>query len=368
VRILLDGKAVDILAVSMSDSAVHMIDQRLLPFKLLVRRLSTWESTVQAIKDMVTRGAGSVGVAGAFAVAQAALQTKAATAKDLRDQLAVIVRTIAQTRPTAVTLQGAAQSCLAAAEGANDTAKLRQQVKTAAAAVLSRDMKASRAIGQVGHLLLQKGCRILTHCNAGALGFQDHGTALAVVRFAQTAGKQPHVYVSETRPWLQGSRLTTWELQQEGIPHELVVDSVCAWLFQQKRVDAVIVGADRIAANGDVANKIGTYDKAVLAHEHGVPFYVAAPTNTFDLSTPNGQGIEIEERTAQEVLTVVGRLSSKRIGSVQVAPDGTSALNPVFDVTPAKYVSGFITEQGVLTLVSAKAIQSLVHASRSVSV
>jgi methylthioribose-1-phosphate isomerase len=343
----------------MFGSAVHMIDQRLLPFKLLIRRLSTWEATVQAIKDMVTRGAGSVGVAGGFAVAQAALQTKAATAKELRDQLAVIVRTIAQTRPTAITLQGAAQFCLAAAEPAKDIGALRRHVETAAAAVLSRDMKASRAIGQVGHLLLQKGCRILTHCNAGALGFQDHGTALAVVRFAHTAGKRPHVYVSETRPWLQGSRLTTWELQQEGIPHELVVDSVCAYLLQQKRVDAVIVGADRIAANGDVANKIGTYDKAVLAHEHGVPFYVAAPTNTFDLSTRTGQGIEIEERTAQEVITVAGRLGSKRIGSVQVAPDGTSALNPVFDVTPAKYVTGFITERGVLTNASAAKIERL---------
>lgn len=349
----------------MSDSAVHMIDQRLLPFQLLVRRLSTWEGTVEAIKNMVTRGAGSVGVAGAFAVAQAALQTKATTARELRDQLAPIVRTIAQARPTAVTLQGAAQSCLAAAEPAKDAEALRQQVKTAAAAVLSRDMKASRAIGQAGQALLEKGCRILTHCNAGALGFQDHGTALAVVRFAQAAGKRPHVYVSETRPWLQGSRLTTWELLQEGVPHELVVDSVCAYLFQRKHVDVVIVGADRIAANGDVANKIGTYDKAVLAHEHGVPFYVAAPTNTFDLATRTGQRIEIEERTAQEVLTVAGRLSSKRIDSVQVAPDGTSALNPVFDVTPAKYVSGIITERGVLTQISAKTIRSLVHAGGS---
>lgn len=359
-RIILDGKAQDILAVSMVGSTVHMIDQRLLPFRLLVRRLSTWEATIQAIKDMVTRGAGSVGVAGAFAVAQAALQTKATTARELRDQLVIIVRTIAQARPTAVTLQGAARSCLAAAEPAKGIGELRQQVKAAAAAVLSRDMEASRAIGQAGQLLFPKGCRILTHCNTGALGFQDHGTALAAVRFAHAAGKQPHVYVSETRPWLQGSRLTTWELQQEGISHELVVDSACAYLFQQKRVDAVIVGADRIAANGDVANKIGTYDKAVLAHEHGIPFYVAAPTNTFDLSTRSGREIEIEERTVQEVLSVTGRLSSGRIDTVQVAPDGTSALNPVFDITPVKYVSGFVTERGVLTDVSSAKIERLV--------
>jgi len=359
VRVLVEGKAENILAVSMVDSTVRMIDQRLLPFQLLIRQLPTWEATVQAIKDMMTRGAGSVGVAGAFALAQAALQTKAATAKELRDRLTDIARTISQARPTAVTLQGATQSCLAAAQPASDVEALRRHVKTAAAAVLSRDMAASRAIGQAGQVLLHKGCRILTHCNAGALGFQDHGTALAVVRFAHEAGKRPHVYVSETRPWLQGSRLTTWELMQEGIP-ELVVDSVCAYLFQRKLVDAVIVGADRIAANGDVANKIGTYDKAILAHEHDVPFYVAAPTNTFDLSTQNGEGIEIEERTAEEVLTVAGRLPTNRIENVQVAPDGTPALNPVFDVTPAKYVTGFITERGVLTGMSAGNIRSLV--------
>jgi methylthioribose-1-phosphate isomerase len=344
----------------MADSVVQMIDQRLLPFKLLVRRFHTWQATVQAIRDMVTRGAGSVGVAAAFAVAQAALQTKAVTARELCTQLAITVKSTTEARPTAITLQSAAESCLAAAKGTEDIAQLRQQVKTAAASVLSRDMEASRAIGEAGHLLLKKRCRILTHCNAGALAFQDHGTALAVVRFAHATAKQPHVFVSETRPWLQGSRLTTWELQQEQIPHELVVDSMCAHLFQQNRVDAVIVGADRIAANGDVANKIGTYDKAILAHEHNVPFYVAAPTNTFDLSTRNGQGIQIEERGAQEVLTVTGRLGSGRIDTVQVAPDGTSALNPVFDITPAKYVTGFITERGVLTDVVPNKIERLV--------
>jgi methylthioribose-1-phosphate isomerase len=358
-RILLGGEAQDILAVSMVNSTVHMIDQRLLPFQFRIRHLSTWEATVQAIKDMVTRGAGSVGVAGAFAVAQAALRTKAATVSELRDQLAPIAGTIGQARPTAVTLERAAQSCLAAAEPAKDIRALRKLVKSAAADVLSRDMVASRSIGEAGQLLLRKGCRILTHCNAGALGFQDHGTALAVVRFAQAAGKRPHVYVSETRPWLQGSRLTTWELLQEGIPHDLVVDSVCAYLFQRGQVDAVVVGADRIAANGDVANKIGTYDKAVLAHEHGIPFYVAAPSNTFDLKTPNGQGIQIEERTAQEVLSVAGRINGGRVDSVQVAPDGTSVLNPVFDVTPAKYVTGFITERGVLTRATPSKIRRL---------
>jgi methylthioribose-1-phosphate isomerase len=359
-RIVLDGEVLNILAVSMANSVVHVIDQRLLPFKLRIRRLATWQATVQAIKDMVTRGAGSVGVAGAFAVAQAALQTKAATARELRDRLATTVKTIVQARPTAVTLQTAAKCCLAAAEETEDVGELRQQVKTAATAVLSRDMAASRAIGQAGQLLLQKRCRILTHCNTGALGFQDHGTALAVVRFAHAAAKQPHVFVSETRPWLQGSRLTTWELRQEGIPHDLAVDSACAQLLQQNRVDVVIVGADRIAANGDVANKIGTYDKAVLAHEHGIPFYVAAPTNTFDLSTKNGQEIEIEERGTQEVLTVTGCLRNGRIDTVLVAPDGTSVLNPVFDVTPAKHVTGFITERGVLTDPSPGKIERLV--------
>ena len=338
-----------------------LLDQTLLPVEERTREYTRWRDVADAIRTLVVRGAPAIGCAAAFGVALAARQSAARDGEGLVADLEEAIKGLAATRPTAVNLFWALDRMRGVAEAhrALPVPALRERLLGEAQAILDEDLAANKALGAHGAALVPERARILTHCNAGALGFQDHGTALAVVRFAHIAGKRPHVYVSKTRPWLQGSRLTTWELQQEGIPHELVVDSVCAWLFQQKRVDAVIVGADRIAANGDVANKIGTYDKAVLAHEHGVPFYVAAPTNTFDLSTPNGQGIEIEERTAQEVLTVVGRLRSKRIDSVQVAPDGTSALNPVFDVTPVKYVTGFITERGVLTNASPAKIERL---------
>jgi len=364
-RVIIGGETRDVLAVDMRGSTVFMIDQRLLPFTFRIRRLRTWQETVQAIRDLVTRGAGSVGVAGAFAFAQAALQSRAETAEELLVELRATADTIARARPTAVTLASAVYRCLEAVEDGGSRREMQRRALEAAKAVLARDMQASKAIGEVGQELLGLGSRILTHCNTGALAIQDHGTALAIIRFAHAAGKRPFVYVSETRPWLQGSRLTTWELQQEGIPHQLVVDSVCGYLFQRGLVDAVIVGADRIAANGDVANKIGTYGKAVLAREHGVPFYVAAPTDAFDLSCPTGREIEIEEREAQEVLTVTGRLPRGKVGSVQVAPEDTQVLNPVFDVTPARYITGFITERGVLTDITPGKICRLVKTGQA---
>ncbi len=345
----------------MKGQQVQMIDQRLLPFTFRISKFRTWQATVQAIKDLVTRGAGSVGVAGAFAVAQAAQQIDASTIEEWNAQLHSAAQTIAQARPTAVTLSSAVNYCLAAAESGTALAEKQHQVRVAAKAILERDMKASQAISEAGQSLLKSQYRILTHCNTGALAIQDHGTALGVIRQAHATGKEPLVYVSETRPWLQGSRLTTWELQQEGIPHHLIVDSACGYLHQQGLVDAVIVGADRIAANGDVANKIGTYEKAVLAHEHGIPFYVAAPTDAFDLACPNGHDIAIEERSAHEVRSFTGTLPNGRTGTVQIAPDTTSVLNPVFDVTPAKYVSAFITERGVLSQISLTSIKQLVH-------
>ena len=361
-RVTVNGETKDILAVDMRGSTVFMIDQRLLPFTFLVRQLKTWRETVQAIRDLVTRGAGSVGVAGAFAFAQAALQSKADSAEDILRELEEAAAVISRARPTAVTLGAAIHQCLEAVRDGGSEREVRERALRAARAVLERDLQASRAIGEAGQELFGQGSRILTHCNTGALAIQDHGTALAVIRMAHAAGKHPFVYVSETRPWLQGSRLTTWELQQEGIHHQLVVDSVCGHLFQRGLVDAVIVGADRIAANGDVANKIGTYSKAVLAREHGIPFYVAAPTYTFDLDCPTGGDIEIEEREAIEVLTVTGRLPQGGVGRVQVAPEETQVFNPVFDVTPARYITGFITEKGVLTRINTAEIRRLVGA------
>ncbi len=362
-RITIEGKTEDILAVQMENHVVTMIDQRWLPFKFELKRLESWQDTVKAIKDLVTRGSGSIGVSGAFAMAQAAHEISTTLVLEYNHLLKEAAEVIMKARPTAVNLSAAVNHCLQAAEQGTTVDEKRVLIDQAAQQVLSSDLQASREIGKTGAELLKPGSRVLTHCNTGALGIQDHGSALGVIRFAHEAGNLAMVYVSETRPWLQGSRLTTWELQQENIPHQLVVDSACGYLFNRGLVDAVIVGADRIVANGDVANKIGTYEKALLAHTHGVPFYVAATISTFDLECPSGENITIEERPAKEVRTVIGRLPTGGMGPVQVAPDKTDALNPVFDITPAKYVTGFITEKGVLTKIKPKQILKLVEKS-----
>ena len=362
-RIKVDGQTLDMLAVHMDNHIVTMIDQRWLPFKFELKKCESWQDTVKAIKDLVTRGAGSVGVAGAFAMAQAAHEISTTLVLEFNHLLNEAAGVIKKARPTAVNLSAAVNHCLQAAEQGVTVEDKRTLIDQAAQQVLSLDIHATQEMGEAGAALLNPGSRVLTHCNTGALGMQDHGSALGVIRFAHKAGNLAMVYVSETRPWLQGSRLTTWELQQEEIPHQLVVDSACGYLFFNGLVDAVIVGADRIAANGDVANKIGTYDKAILAHTHGVPFYIAASIATFDLECLSGDNMPIEERPAKEVRTVVGRLPTGGMGPVQVAPDGTEALNPVFDVTPAKYVTAFITEKGVLTKIKPKQIFQLVEKS-----
>jgi S-methyl-5-thioribose-1-phosphate isomerase len=360
-RIKVDGQTIDMLAVKMEDHVVTMIDQRWLPFKFEVKQLESWQDTVKAIKDLVTRGAGSVGVSGAFALAQAAHEITTNSVEEFIELLKEASLIIKQARPTAVTLSAAVNYCLSKAKDGITNDGKRDLIDKTAHQILALDMQASEAIGKSGAALLKPGSCVLTHCNTGALAIQDHGSALGVIHFAHQAGNIAMVYVSETRPWLQGSRLTTWELQQGNIPHKIVIDSACGYLFSQKMVDAVIVGADRIVANGDVANKIGTYEKALLAHVHRVPFYVAAPTWTFDLECSSGEHIEIEQRAAKEVRTVTGRLPTGEMGPVQVAPDNSDVLNPVFDVTPAKYVTGFITERGVLTKVNAKKIRKLVE-------
>ena len=362
-RIKVDGQTLDILAVQMDNHIVTMIDQRWLPFKFELKKCESWQDTVKAIKDLVTRGAGSVGVAGAFAMAQAAHEISTTLVLEFNHLLIEAADVIKKARPTAVNLSAAVTHCLQAAEQGTTVEEKRMFIDQAANQVLSSDIQATQQMGKAGAELLKPGSRVLTHCNTGALGMQDHGSALGVIRFAHEAGNLAIVYVSETRPWLQGSRLTTWELQQEEIPHQLIVDSACGYLFAKGMVDAVIVGADRIAANGDVANKIGTYEKAILAYTHGVPFYVAASTATIDLDSISGEDIPIEERPAKEVRTVVGRLPTGGMGPVQVAPDQTDALNPVFDITPAKYVTAIITENGVLTKIKSKQILKLVEKS-----
>jgi S-methyl-5-thioribose-1-phosphate isomerase len=311
---------------------VRYIDQRSLPYKVEIGAARTVEEVARAIEHMAVRGAPLIGVFAAYGLALAA-----AHGEDLENARARLLRT----RPTAVNLRRGIEAVWAALP--RPAAML-----AAARAFDEAEVAAGEAIGTHGLTLFRHGTRVLTHCNAGWLAVQDWGTALAPVYKAGRGGLEPFVWVSETRPRLQGSRLTAWELQQEGIAHSLVADSAAAHLIQTGRVDLMLTGADRIAANGDVANKIGTYPRALAAKAHGVPFYVAAPLTTFDRTTPTGEAIPIEERSEDEVLTVEGLDESGRVSRVRVAPPGTSAVNPAFDVTPAELIAGIVTEVGIV--------------------
>src|SRR2546425_447292 len=300
-----------------------MIDQRALPFDVRVLELRDVDQVAQAIESMAIRGAPAIGAAAAYGLALAE-----ARGEDLGRAAARLRRT----RPTGQDLFGAIDRVLRDVE---DGATARESAE----AYAREDVERCRAIGRHGRRLIKGGMRILTHCNAGALATVDVGTVMAPLRAAREAGVEFFVYVSETRPRLQGSRLTAWELGQEGIDHAIVVDGAAGHLLQTGEVDLVLVGADRIAANGDTANKIGTYPKAVLARAHGVPFYVAAPMTTVDFGARTGRAIPIEERPEDEVLTMAG---------VPVAPKGSRARNFAFDVTPARYITGFITDLGIV--------------------
>lgn len=306
-------------AVWMEGGAVKAIDQRLLPGRFKIVTIRTYTEMAEAISDMTIRGAPSIGAAAAYGMALAWSK-----GIDL-NKAAEVIRA---TRPTAHDLFYAVNLMLTRCDG---------DIVKAADTYADGIVEMCRRIGEHGAELITDGDRLLTHCNAGALATVDVGTALAPIRIAARAGKDVFVYVDETRPRLQGAKLTAWELLNEGIPHAIIPDNA-AGHFMKNSVDMVIVGADRIARNGDFANKIGTYSKAVLAKENKVPFYVAAPVSTFDFFTKNGKGIVIEERSEDEVLWV---------GDCRVAPRGSKALNPCFDVTPAKYVKGFVTEKGV---------------------
>lgn len=310
----------DIRALWMEKGAVRAIDQRILPGKFGIVTIRTHEEMADAISDMTIRGAPSIGAAAAYGMALAWLNRK---------DLGRAARMIRATRPTAHDLFYAVDWMLARRDG--DLVKAADEYADAI-------VEMCRKIGENGSRLIKDGYRILTHCNAGALATVDFGTALAPMRVAHRSGKDIFVYVDETRPRLQGAKLTAWELVNEGIPHRIIPDNA-AGHYMKDSVDIVIVGADRIAANGDFANKIGTYSKAVLAKENGVPFYVAAPVSTFDRRIRTGREIVIEERDEDEVL---------RVGSCRIAPEGSRALNPAFDVTPSRYVRGFITENGIL--------------------
>jgi methylthioribose-1-phosphate isomerase len=317
-----DGERMDIRALWMDGGKVRFIDQKLLPHRFEFIDAETLEDVAAFIEDMTVRGAPSIGAAGSYGMALAQL-----TGMDPRSAAERLKRT----RPTAFDLFYAVDSMLEAVD-------LGKDLVAEAEDYVSRIAEKCRLIGEHGNVLIKDGARILTHCNAGALATIDHGTALAPIRAAHRSGKGVFVFVDETRPRLQGAALTSWELVQEGIEHAVIADNAAGHLMQRGEVDMVIVGADRIAGNGDFANKIGTYEKAVLAKENAIPFYTAAPVSTFDFSLASGMEIPIEERSEDEVCYV---------GAERICPEGVRARNPAFDVTPAKYVTGIITEIGV---------------------
>ena len=319
---------------------VKMIDQRKLPLEFVVVEFDDYHDVARAIKEMYIRGAPAIGAAAAFGLALAARQSRSTSREGLLQDLEAAADVIRGTRPTAVNLFWATDRILDAARTSTqaEVGGIVQELIDEAQRLADEDVEINRRMGAHGATLIKDGCNILTHCNAGALATVDYGTALAVVRAAHEQGKRIHVWVDETRPRLQGARLTSWELINEGIPMTLIADNVAGHLMRTGQVDIVIVGSDRTAANGDVANKIGTYKLAVLAHENGIPFYAVVPTSTIDLVVPTGDDIPIEERDALEVT---------HVGECQIAPDGVRVLNLAFDVTPHRYVTGIVTENGI---------------------
>ena len=325
--------------VWMKDSTIFLIEQNLLPYEFKIYQSKTYLQTCEAIKTMIVRGAGAIGVTAGFAMAQAVLEATDANFESFIKKVRIDIET---TRPTA-------QNLFMATERVYEAAKISRQAAVDMSQQLAEeDAESSKKIGEYGNKLIKDGYRILTHCNAGWLAFVDYGTALSPIYTARNNGKDVFVYADETRPRGQGARLTAWELENENIPHTIIPDNAAAYLMDQGKIDIVIVGADRVAKNGDVANKIGTLEKAIIAKEYGVPFYVAAPTSTFDENCKTGADIPIEERSEDEVLYQTGPDKNGVQHTILVASPGSSAFNPAFDVTPAKYITGIITENGVI--------------------
>jgi len=324
------------------DDALEMIDQRVLPMKTAFLRYDSAEGVADAIRSMVVRGAPAIGCAAAYGIALAALALSRQPRGAFLEGLEAAFRILAASRPTAVNLSWALdrqRRVLDSLGAAAAPAALTRALLTEAHVILAEDIEANRAMGGYGAALVPDQARILTHCNAGALATAGHGTALGVIRSAIEAGRRVTVFADETRPFLQGARLTAWELMQDGIPVTLIADSAAGLLLSRGEIDLIIVGADRVAANGDVANKIGTYPLAVMAQRHGIPFYVACPLSTIDLTLRHGGLIPIEERGPDEVTG---------FGGQRWAPQGVAVCNPAFDVTPAGLISALITERGVV--------------------
>lgn len=322
--------------------AVCLIDQIRLPHTRAIVRCGSVEAVAAAIRMMVVRGAPAIGVTAAYGMALAARRSAATDRTGLFDELVGAKKTLDASRPTAVNLNWATRRMLRVARETDThapVAGIAERLLAEAHEIRDEDERMCRRIGEHGAALLQNGARVLTHCNAGGLATAGYGTALAPIRTAHEGGKDLHVFVDETRPFLQGSRLTAWELKEAGIPLTLITDSMAAHFMGRGEVDCIIVGADRIVANGDVANKIGTYGLAVLAHAHAIPFYVAAPTSTIDMSLKSGEQIPIEQRNPQEVT---------HLGDQPLAPEGVEAAHPAFDVTPHGLVTAIVTERGIV--------------------
>jgi methylthioribose-1-phosphate isomerase len=327
-------------SICWDDNKVSLLDQRLLPREEVYIETTDYRDIIEAIRTLAIRGAPAIGVAAAMGAALGALALTTEDPKEFQIQFTYICREIAAARPTAVNLFWALDRMQAVAQehAAAPLADLKARLVAEAQIMLQEDDTTNRHMAQHGQVVIHEGSRVLTHCNTGALATGAYGTALGVMRAAWEAGKRFSVWVDETRPLLQGARLTTWELGKLGIPYILIPDGAAATLMHQGRVDLAIVGADRIAGNGDTANKIGTYSVAVLARHHGIPFYVAAPLSTFDFSLADGGQIPVEERAPDEVTRLYGQ---------EVAPTGAGALNLAFDVTPNELISGIITEEGI---------------------
>ncbi|HET9407400.1 MAG TPA: S-methyl-5-thioribose-1-phosphate isomerase [Candidatus Sulfotelmatobacter sp.] len=323
-----------------TDHGVRFLDQTKLPTEETYVTCKTHEQVADVIRTMVVRGAPAIGVAAAMGIALAVKNSKAENVGDLKRDFDQACDIIGKTRPTAVNLFWAIRRMNEKFERVRirPISQIKQTLIEEAQRMHAEDIAANQAMGKHGATLMPSAGGVLTHCNAGALATAGYGTALGVIRAAIEQGKKIHVYADETRPFLQGSRLTAWELVKDGIPTTVISDNMAGAMMKQGKIGAIVVGADRIAANGDVANKIGTYTLAVLAKEHGIPFYVAAPISTVDLACPDGSKIPIEQRNAKEVSHFAGK---------QMVPDGVEIENPAFDVTPAKYVAAIITEKGI---------------------
>lgn len=328
-------------ALEWQGNQLLILNQTQLPFNEQYREAKSYLDVAEAIKDMEIRGAPAIGAAAAYGYALGALNYEGSK-EGLPEYLAEVKTILEGTRPTAVNLFWALRKMsdkFREYEG-QDISEIRKILVDEANAIADDDRRMNRLIGEHGNTLVPEKANILTHCNTGNLATVEYGTALGIIRAAHESGKKIHVYAGETRPFLQGARLTTWELLQENIPHTLIADSMAGYLMQQGKIDMVIVGADRIAANGDTANKIGTYSLAVLAFVHEIPFYVAAPTTTIDLKISNGEDIPVEEREGKEIRTIMG---------VRVVPEEVNVYNPAFDITLSKYITGIITEKGIVS-------------------